>query len=288
MKKSFTLIEILVVIVVIGVLSAFILVGMSSITNSANIAKGQAFFNSLRNSLLLNLISEWKFDGNANDSWGANSGTVSGAVLASSGCVKGSCYNFDSTDYIEVFDTSALRLSNGGTISMWTYPRVVGAGRGIDKTTDTAGTNGYIVLPCYTNNRAILIINAGPFLNSSNDAVALNQWSLITATFNSSGRKIYVNGVDKTLTGGGETALPPASPSPVPNIRIGNRAGATDRIFDGMIDEVSIYDAIFSSSQIEEKYYSGLNRLLVGDLFEKKEYLERLSQLKNNLANDNI
>jgi prepilin-type N-terminal cleavage/methylation domain-containing protein len=43
MNKSFTLIEILVVIVVIGVLSAFILVGMSSITSSANIAKSQAF-----------------------------------------------------------------------------------------------------------------------------------------------------------------------------------------------------------------------------------------------------
>lgn len=286
MNKSFTLIEILVVIVVIGVLSAFILVGISSINSSANIAKGQAFTNSMRNSLLLSLISEWKFEGNANDSWGANNGTISGAVLTSSGCVKGSCYNFDSTDYIEILDSPALRLSNGGTISMWAYPRVVGPGRGIDKTTDVNGSNGYLLLPCFTNNAAIFI--SGPYLYSLGNAVSLNRWSLITVTFNSSGRKMYVNGVDSTSSGGGETALPPANPSPVPNIRIGNRAGATDRIFDGMIDEVSIYDTVFSTSQVQEKYYSGINKLLVNNSFGQKEYSERLSQLKNNLANDNI
>jgi len=48
-EKSFTLIEILVVIVVTGILSSFVLVGMSSITNDARIAKVKAFANSVRN-----------------------------------------------------------------------------------------------------------------------------------------------------------------------------------------------------------------------------------------------
>jgi len=73
MSNSFTLIEILVVIVIIGILSAFILVGMSSITNSANIAKGKAFADSTRNSLLGNLKAEIKLDEgtgqNIGDSW---------------------------------------------------------------------------------------------------------------------------------------------------------------------------------------------------------------------------
>jgi prepilin-type N-terminal cleavage/methylation domain-containing protein len=61
--SAFTLIELLVVIAIIGILSALIIVGMSSTTQKATIAKAQVFSNSLRNSLMNNLISEWKFNG---------------------------------------------------------------------------------------------------------------------------------------------------------------------------------------------------------------------------------
>ncbi|MFA6374475.1 MAG: prepilin-type N-terminal cleavage/methylation domain-containing protein, partial [Candidatus Paceibacterota bacterium] len=40
MNKSFTLIEILVVIVIIGILSAFIIVSMAGVSDKATIAKG--------------------------------------------------------------------------------------------------------------------------------------------------------------------------------------------------------------------------------------------------------
>ncbi len=80
MSKSFTLIEILVVIVVIGVLSAFILVGMSSISSKANIAKSQVFINSIDNSLLTSRVAYWKLDEGAgtttSDSWGVSLGTL--------------------------------------------------------------------------------------------------------------------------------------------------------------------------------------------------------------------
>jgi prepilin-type N-terminal cleavage/methylation domain-containing protein len=60
MKKenSFTLIEILVVIVVIGILSSFILIGINSINENARITKIKVFANSLRNSLLTDIVFE--------------------------------------------------------------------------------------------------------------------------------------------------------------------------------------------------------------------------------------
>jgi len=61
MKKSFTLIEILVVIVIIGILSAFIIVSMSGVSQKATIAKGQAFANSLKNALMIT----WSLNGNS-------------------------------------------------------------------------------------------------------------------------------------------------------------------------------------------------------------------------------
>ena len=80
MNKSFTLIELLVVIVIIGILAGVIIVSTSSSINKANLAKAQSFSNTVQNELLLNLVSEWTFDeGGAQDTWGNNDGTVSGA-----------------------------------------------------------------------------------------------------------------------------------------------------------------------------------------------------------------
>ena len=109
MNKSFTLIEILVVIVVIGIISSFIIVGLSSVSDKANIAKGQAFSNSLRNSLLMNLVSEWKLDEGTGsttlDSWGSNTGTLGTSTIGDAAeptwttdCVSGKCLSFDGTD----------------------------------------------------------------------------------------------------------------------------------------------------------------------------------------------
>lgn len=51
LRKSFTLIEILVVIVVVGILSAFILVGLGSITKDSRDSKRIAEIVRLRNAI---------------------------------------------------------------------------------------------------------------------------------------------------------------------------------------------------------------------------------------------
>jgi prepilin-type N-terminal cleavage/methylation domain-containing protein len=129
-EKSFTLIEILVVIVVVGILSSFILVGMSSITSDANIAKGKAFANSLKNSLLMNLVSEWKLDETSGstsyDSWSQNNGTVTGATITTD-CVSGKCLEFDGIDnrisYSISFANIKIRTIHGpSTLELWFKP----------------------------------------------------------------------------------------------------------------------------------------------------------------------
>ncbi|MBP6914381.1 prepilin-type N-terminal cleavage/methylation domain-containing protein, partial [Candidatus Parcubacteria bacterium] len=126
MSKSFTLIEILIVIVVIGILSSFILVGMNSIASSANIAKSESFSSSLRNSLLISLVSEWKLDESSGqsiyDSWSSNNGILgstsgvdaSDPIWITNGCAKGSCLSFDGTDdyvYLNAFGLSGSKLT---------------------------------------------------------------------------------------------------------------------------------------------------------------------------------
>ncbi|MDD3170310.1 MAG: LamG domain-containing protein [Candidatus Pacebacteria bacterium] len=287
MNKSFTLIEILVVIVIIGILSAFIIVSMAGVSSKATIAKGQAFSSSLKNALLLNMITQYKLDGDASDSWGSHTtGTVNGASSYSS-CIQSTCYNFDGIDdYIELVDSYDLRMTTGGTISVWIYPRTLGeasAGRVIDKSTSTTGANGYCIFLVGSNAIAFRINAEASYLNSSSDAITLNQWQLVTVTFNAAGRKIYVNGVDKTASGGSLTALPPDIAGVV---TIGNRAGATDRTFDGYIDEVRIYNMVVPSSQIQQNYYSGLSRLSAKNQVDFEEYRAMLAELKESLVVD--
>ena len=61
-RTAFTLIELLVVIAIIGILSGLIIVSVSGAAQKATIAKAQIFSNSLRNSLMMNMVAEFKLE----------------------------------------------------------------------------------------------------------------------------------------------------------------------------------------------------------------------------------
>jgi len=282
-QKAFTLIELLVVIAVIGILSGLIVVSMSGVTNKATIAKGQIFNNSLRSSLMLNLIAEYKLDGNASDSWSNHTtGTISEAASYSS-CVQGSCYSFDgSNDYIELPDSPDIRMVTGGTISAWIYPKSLGessAARIIDKSINMWGGSGY-AFSLGPDNKFYFTVDqtdvTGNYTWSSNNAIKLNQWSLATASFNLSGRKLYINGIELTDTGGSVGIIPPNT---VGVVTIGNRTNNTDRTFDGYIDEIRFYNTAIPAYQIREQYYSGLNNLLANKQIDMNEYINNIKSI---------
>ena len=277
-NKSFTLIELLVVIVIIGILAGVIMISTSSSIDKANFAKAQAFSSTVQNELLSNLVSEWTFDepqeGNiTKDTWGNNHGTVVGASQVDD-CVFGKCYSFDGQDdYIEIADSQEMRLIQGGAIAAWIYPKSwggAGYGRLIDKSNGMDGENGYIIY--FSGGYLKIKINAGTAITTS-IKTNLNQWQFVTFTFNSSERKIYVNGIEVTSSNGNLTELPPNIAGMV---TIGNRAAATDRTFNGFIDDVRIYNAVLSSSQIKQNYIASLNSMLSYGSISKEEYNKRL------------
>jgi|WetSurMetagenome_2_1015567.scaffolds.fasta_scaffold222221_2 prepilin-type N-terminal cleavage/methylation domain-containing protein len=134
-KKAFTLIELLVVIAIVGILSGLIVVSMSGMTQKAVVAKARIFSSSLRNSLMINLVSDWKLDDAsgtvAADTWGTNNGTLTSFAdttagygdantsgwVSSSNCVFNTCLKFDGTDDRIVFG-SATKYSQY-TIEVW-------------------------------------------------------------------------------------------------------------------------------------------------------------------------
>ncbi len=297
MNKSFTLIEILVVVVVVGILSSFILVGMSSITNSANIAKLQVFSNSLDNALLLNRVSYWKLDGDANDSWGINTGAITGATLISSGCVKNSCYNFDGSDDIIDFgnDPSLSMGINDHTISVWV------------KFDNTTAPQGEMLIACGVNGVGLNLDGykirrqngtsrlEGLFTDGSNNYISgnltdngiliANVWYNIVVIFNRDGSmQSYIDGQLQS----GYLINISAQQGDVQNsanLRIGAWDVSSYRL-DGKIDELRIYHAILSSQLIDKDYYFGINNLLINSEIGKKEFHQRIVDLKYTLTSN--
>ncbi|MDD5395628.1 MAG: LamG domain-containing protein [Thiothrix sp.] len=162
-------------------------------------------------------------------------------------------------DFATITDSAATRLTTGGTLAAWIYPKSLGesdAGKIIDKSTAVAGANGYS-LNLYTTQRLSTNVNIGTALLSSNNAITLNKWQFATATFDGTGRHLYVNGVDVTASGGGETALPPDVAGVVCT---GNRAGATDRTFNGYIDKPAIFSRALAQREVRQLFNNSRRR----------------------------
>jgi prepilin-type N-terminal cleavage/methylation domain-containing protein len=304
MNKSFTLIEILVVIVVIGVLSAFILVGMSLISSNANITKGQAYMNSIRNSLLVSLVAEWKFDENTGnttkDSWNNLSGAWNGSATANwrpqTECVSGYCLQFDGTDdYIEmtnVNNTPMYNITNEITISAW-FKRTGASGGSSNNGWHgiVRGVNGHNWQP------RVLIVSGGTQIDfeyeDSSDGLMkeynattsinfdLNKWHYLTVTKGSYGVKTYFDGKEV----GSNSAFTGPMHNGTGSFLVG--CGATPILHymaNGAIDNVLIYSSAVPSSKIQENYYSGMNSLFLGSN-NNQEYIQRIGQLKQIISN---
>jgi len=289
MNKSFTLIEILVVIVIIGIISGFIIVGMAGVSDKANIAKGQAFAGSLKNSLMLNLISEWRLDETsgttAKDYWDSNNGTwdgVAGAYTSpswrtASECVSNGCLAFDGTDdYVDCGINDSLKAPNELTIGAWVnLVSYDSHWRGIMATREDWGTG----IAFWLNQTGNIYFSAAGTHYNFSTVVPLNKWKYLTVTFSLANQEIitYMDGV---------ASAPQSRSSALPNFpitRIGIQAVGVYPLgyaqWNGKIDDVRLYNVAIPSSKIQENYYSGLNNLFKNKSISREEYLGNILEL---------
>ncbi|MFA5232483.1 MAG: LamG domain-containing protein [Candidatus Paceibacterota bacterium] len=297
MNKSFTLIEILVVIVIIGIISAFIIVSMAGVSDKATIAKGQAFSNSLKNALMLNLVSEWKFEGptaidgtattdDAKDTWGSNNASsVNGnpAVKGGSSCISGKCLYFDGTgDSFSIPDSATLDTIFGTenfTLEAWVYSVKLAAFQGIiNKRTSSAYAESIGGIFIDNDGDTLrFLIGTGSSMNSITYSLTdyHDKWIHVVGTAGAGYIKLYING----LQSGSPVAITADMPQNNEPMTIGGFYFGY-RCFSGRIDEVRIYNNPIPTSLIKENYYSDLNKLLISKQIDNREIQERLSQLK--------
>lgn len=299
-KTAFTLVELLVVIAIVGILSGLIIVGMSSSVNNARIAKAQIFNSSLRDSLMMNMLGEWKFDEGAgtvaNDTWTKiNNGnltnftnttagygdTNSDGWMSSSNCISGTCIKFDGTDdYVNCGTDSSLIITGAFTLSVWmklgilgTDEAVVGKGYAYQSAADY----GYYIRKV-SNNKVYFIIHSTSAYDGlfSVSAISDTNWHLVTATWdgttNTNGKKVYIDG---KLDNQGTSTISAMGTAASANFAIGGNTNGT-LPFNGSIDDVRVYNVTIPSSRIKEQYYAGLNRLLANNNISKTDYKNEL------------
>ncbi len=213
------------------------------------------------------LVVHQTFDGknlirNAADTSGqGNHGNLSGFTSTTTVAGKiGQALRFDGADDSVIVSHNANQLlTGGGTFAAWIRPNGQGestSGRILDKSSVLTGVDGFTwgLANNGGNTRIGMNINGGTGVNSEPVYFTLGKWAHVAVTFDSTGRvSNYINGV---LVGAPAVSGDPVGITTTNALTIGNRSTATDRTFDGTIDDLRVYNRPLSSTEIKMLYNS--------------------------------
>lgn len=287
LKTAFTLVELLVVIAIVGILSGLIIVGMSSSVYNASLAKAQVFSASLRDSLLMNIVAEWKLDqvnspasGQTPDNWsGGYYGTLEGSGGTNNlpqlvtNCIYGSCLSFDGTDdRVRVLNNANFNMTTSITIEAWIKPsRLDVYYQGI--VVKGPASYGYHFMLYQDDLQPFARIGGTWTSMNSLSGISLNKWNYIAWTYDGATSKAYVN---TTINSTSKTGA--ISYESDDDLYIGfSKYGVL--YYQGLIDNVRIYNSAVPTSEIREHYYADINRLFARGELSRIEYVNRIEEI---------
>jgi len=210
------------------------------------------------NPLRSNLIAEWKFEGNANDSSGNGlGGTVTGSLTTVVGKV-GNCYSFPGgANYVSINDNDKFSFTDGSgtdkpfTFTFWMHT----AGSGYVLSKYSSGSNAEYYLQPAAPYLTMYLTNPtqSTYLYTRvNYSAYYNTWVFVSVVYtgnnNESGITISLNGYTSTNTRGhGGTYLGMSNGTSKFYIGGNNIAGYT-----GLLDEVRLFNKALSLAEVNQ------------------------------------
>ncbi len=225
------------------------------------------------------LIAYYPFDGSANDASGnGNNGITYGVIPAKDRFGRAnSAYYFDGqTSFIQVKDNQKLRLdSTSFTINYWVNLNqyIELSGSAILQKNNGPYQNGWNTSITGTRFRFNGSLNYGhPFYNVSGSddpfafgdgVIPIGKWTMVTIIYNYSLAKeqmsFYINGaLNNVYTNEPTFNIPTPNANTSVDLFIGknsyNGNGTPSYFFNGMLDDIRIYNRILNNAEIQKLY----------------------------------
>jgi hypothetical protein len=205
------------------------------------------------------LIAWWRGEQSGYDEVGTNHGVLVNEPTFAPGVV-GHAFNFKASFNSAAVIPSAPELNptNAITIEAWVKPfSFPDTGPCIvRKNLDTTGGTQYSLMLGDGLTNGLLHMNVAASLGGtsvSGGFVPTNVWTHVVGTYDRQYVRIYVNGTEV-----GNASSSVAIPASLQAVLIGNEDSlAGDRAFDGLIDELAIYNRALSASEIAAIYAAG-------------------------------
>ena len=185
-----------------------------------------------------------------------NDGTVNGATFNRTGGKIGGAYEFDGVDdYVEVPNSASLNITNEITIEAWIKPASFTDYDAIvanfEYPTNPEGYSFRVHSDNHLVWRAVLS-GDNSYSITSDSTMTIDNWYHVVLTHDASYTRLWINGnLDKEDNPGGTIV------NLGKVLMIGWDDYAADRVFNGSIDEVKIYNYSLSGDQIYQNYLAG-------------------------------
>ncbi len=225
-------------------------------TNGYVIADAVAFIElSSGTPCLSDLVSYWNFDQPGEvitDQAGSNTGWVEGAAEASG--IVNACLEFDGNDSVLVGDSEALRLVDTFTLSVWVKESVPSQYAKIVSRRD----GDYFYFLGVDNGKPYAGVGDGDSYTTVSKLKTMpsNEWHHLAAVYraDTGSLKLYYDGDLIEMVSVAED-LPYTEGIA---LSIGSDEEGTDMFFNGLIDELAIFDAALPDDDIMALYMKGL------------------------------
>ena len=204
------------------------------------------------------LVSWWRGENDVTDAWDSNNGINPARVQYVAGKVGRAFVN----PIVTVPDAASLRVTNTITLEAWVNPSSV-AGT-IPRVIISKFDNFNYSLPTVGNQSAYLLgtTNSGLLFFTvsatgsartnttlvTTNALPINQWSHVAATYDGFALRLYINGVRAAQISYSGGIFPGAAELGIGAILQGNTYSWP---FSGLLDEVSIYNRALSAAEIQ-------------------------------------
>jgi hypothetical protein len=192
------------------------------------------------------LIACWKFDEGdgttAMDSTGSNDGYLDSASWVPG--VAGGALSFDGFNYRVYVPHDDSLITTTTSVELWVKPHVVAPSYVLSKYSLSTGffvTTSSIGWGFYLNGSAVY----------SGSDIEAGVWTHLVGSHDGSSLRIYVNGVNKAINS-------QPNNSDYYNRRPLIIGGLGLSYFDGVIDEVALYEGALTPEEIEQHYQDGL------------------------------